>query len=147
MPTGATSAGIRITDVIAHPLKQTLPKPTVTSWGTYTEVSIVLVEVRTDAGITGVGETLARFSPKAYAELIETSLKPRLVGSDPMDIQAHWLHHAARPVRPRRGHAVRGHRRRRYRACGTSWARSPACRSIACSAAWAGRRSPSTPHP
>ena len=43
----------------------------------------LLVEVRTDAGITGVGETLARFSPKAYAELIETSLKPRLVGRIP----------------------------------------------------------------
>ena len=83
-------ADIRITDVIAHPLVQILPQPTVTSWGRYTEVSIVLVEVRTDAGITGVGETLARFSPKAYAELIESSLKPRLVGGNPTDIMAHW---------------------------------------------------------
>ena len=90
MPTGTNSAEIRITDVIAHPLTQKLPRPTVTSWGTYTDVSIVLVEVRTDAGITGVGEALARFSPKAYAELIETSLKPRLVGGNPTDIQAHW---------------------------------------------------------
>lgn len=81
---------IRITDVIAHPLTQTLPKPTVTSWGAYTAVSMVLVEVRTDAGIVGVGETLARFSPKAYAELIETSLKPRLVGQDPRNIGALW---------------------------------------------------------
>jgi L-alanine-DL-glutamate epimerase-like enolase superfamily enzyme len=74
VPTGTNSAEIRITDVIAHPLTQRLPQPTVTSWGKYSEVSIVLVEVRTDAGITGVGEALARFSPKAYAELIETSL-------------------------------------------------------------------------
>jgi L-alanine-DL-glutamate epimerase-like enolase superfamily enzyme len=88
--TAANGAEIRITDVIAHPLKQILPQPTVTSWGTYTEVSIVLVEVRTDAGIVGVGEALARFSPKAYADLIETSLKPRLVGGNPTDIQAHW---------------------------------------------------------
>jgi L-alanine-DL-glutamate epimerase-like enolase superfamily enzyme len=88
--TGINSADIRITDVIAHPLTQRLPRPTVTSWGMYNEVSIVLVEVRTDAGITGVGEALARFSPKAYAELIETSLKPRLVGGNPTDIQAHW---------------------------------------------------------
>jgi galactonate dehydratase len=90
VPTGTNSAEIRITDVIAHPLTQRLPQPTVTSWGKYTEVSIVLVEVRTDAGIIGVGEALARFSPKAYAELIETSLKPRLVGGNPADIQAHW---------------------------------------------------------
>jgi L-alanine-DL-glutamate epimerase-like enolase superfamily enzyme len=88
--TEANSAEIRITDIIAHPLKQTLPRPTVTSWGTYTEVSIVLVEVRTDAGITGVGEALARFSPRSYAELIDTSLKPRLVGGNPTEIQAHW---------------------------------------------------------
>lgn len=87
---GSDKADIRITDVIAHPLTQRLPQPTVTSWGRYTEVSIVLVEVRTDAGITGVGESLARFSPMAYADLIETSLKPRLVGGNPTDIMAHW---------------------------------------------------------
>jgi galactonate dehydratase len=85
-----TGAGIRITDVIAHPLTQTLPKPTVTSWGAYNAVSIVLVEVQTDAGIVGVGETLARFSPKAYAELIETSLKPRLLGQEARDIGRLW---------------------------------------------------------
>jgi galactonate dehydratase len=84
------AAGVRITDVIAHPLTQSLPKPTTTSWGTYSAVSIVLVEVRTDAGIVGVGETLARFAPKAYAELIETALKPRIVGRDARDIAAHW---------------------------------------------------------
>ncbi|WP_325063138.1 mandelate racemase/muconate lactonizing enzyme family protein [Halovulum marinum] len=85
---------IRITDVIAHPLTQRLPKPTVTSWGRYEQVSIVLVEVRTDAGITGVGETLARFAPRAYCNLIETALKPRLVGQPAGSIAAHW--HALR---------------------------------------------------
>lgn len=86
----ATTNAIRITDVIAHPLTQTLPKPTVTSWGAYNQVSIVLVEIRTADGITGVGETLARFSPKAHAELIDTSLKPRLVGQDARNIGALW---------------------------------------------------------
>ncbi|MGH6922518.1 MAG: mandelate racemase/muconate lactonizing enzyme family protein [Propylenella sp.] len=89
-----SGADIRISDVIAHPLSQTLPQPTVTSWGRYSHVSICLVEVRTDAGITGVGEALARFSPRAYAELIDTSLKPRLVGQNPTNITAHW--HAMR---------------------------------------------------
>ncbi len=41
-------------------------------------------------GLVGVGETLARFSPKAYVELIETSLKPRLVGQDARNIGALW---------------------------------------------------------
>ncbi|MDI6025348.1 mandelate racemase/muconate lactonizing enzyme family protein [Corticibacterium sp. UT-5YL-CI-8] len=88
--TPQVSNTIRIVDVIAHPLSQTLPKPTVTSWGVYSQVSIVLVEIRTDAGIVGVGETLARFSPKAYVELIETSLKPRLVDQDARNIGALW---------------------------------------------------------
>lgn len=81
---------LKIVEVIAHPLSQTLPAPTVTSWGSYTKVSLVLVEVRTDAGIVGIGETLARFSPKAYADLIETSLRPRLVGQDARNIGALW---------------------------------------------------------
>lgn len=84
------AGALRITDVIAHPLSQNLPKPTVTSWGVYDKVSLVLVEVRTDQGIIGVGETLARFAPKAYVELIETALKPRLVGQDARDIGALW---------------------------------------------------------
>ncbi|MBY5352994.1 mandelate racemase/muconate lactonizing enzyme family protein [Rhizobium leguminosarum] len=86
----STGKAILISDVVAHPLSQTLPKPTVTSWGTYHEVSMVLVEVHTDAGIVGVGEVLARFSPKAYAELIVTSLKPRLIGQDARNIGALW---------------------------------------------------------
>ncbi|MBU1314487.1 MAG: mandelate racemase/muconate lactonizing enzyme family protein [Alphaproteobacteria bacterium] len=85
-----TPGAVRITDVIAHPLSQTLPTPTITSWGVYSEVSIILIEVRTDAGIVGVGEVLARFSPRAYVELIETSLKPRLIGQDARNIAALW---------------------------------------------------------
>lgn len=81
---------IKITDVIAHPLTQKLPKSTVTSWGTYEHVSLVLVEIRTDAGINGVGETLARFAPKAYAELINNTLRPRLIGKPVHEISAHW---------------------------------------------------------
>ncbi|RVV97748.1 mandelate racemase/muconate lactonizing enzyme family protein [Mesobaculum littorinae] len=87
---GATTGGIRISDVIAHPLTQKLPRPTVTSWGSYEEVSMVLVEVRTDAGIVGIGETLGRFAPRAYARLIETALKPRLVGQPAASIGTHW---------------------------------------------------------
>lgn len=86
----SASADIVITDVIAHPLTQTLPRPTVTSWGAYTDVSIVLVGVHTSEGLVGVGECLARFAPRAYANIIETLLKPRLVGRDAKAIAAHW---------------------------------------------------------
>jgi L-alanine-DL-glutamate epimerase-like enolase superfamily enzyme len=79
-----------IADIIAHPLTQKLPTPTETSWGRYDAVSIMLVEVRTTTGLTGYGETLARFAPRAYAELVERALKPRLVGRDALDIAANW---------------------------------------------------------
>ncbi|KAA0969375.1 mandelate racemase/muconate lactonizing enzyme family protein [Aureimonas fodinaquatilis] len=84
------SEPIEIIDVVAHPLQQTLPVPTVTSWGSYTQVGMVLVEVRTRCGLVGVGETLARFAPKAYAELIHTALRPRLIGQDARNIAALW---------------------------------------------------------
>lgn len=80
----------RISDVIAHPLSAKLTRPTSTSWGTYHEVSIVIVEVRTETGLVGVGETLARFGARAYAEVIEHLLKPRLVGRNACDIAALW---------------------------------------------------------
>lgn len=80
----------RIIEVIAHPLTQRLPAPTQTSWGRYDAVSILLVEVRTVTGLVGVGESLARFAPVAYAELVEAALAPRLLGQDPLAIGANW---------------------------------------------------------
>jgi len=82
-------ADIRITDVLAHPLTQTLAKPSVTSWGTYERVSCVLIEVRTDAGITGVGECLARFAPQANVEAVNSLYRGMLVGQTVFDIARH----------------------------------------------------------
>lgn len=84
----ARSADIKITDVIAHPVSIEM-KNAFTSWGTYNVVSIVLVEIRTDAGITGIGECLARFAPAAYSEAIRTLYRPRLLGKSPLDIARH----------------------------------------------------------
>ena len=81
---------IAISDVIAHPLTCTLSTPQRTGHAEYKAVSMVLVEVRTDAGITGLGECLARFAPTAYAEMIERLLKPLLVGADALAIQGLW---------------------------------------------------------
>jgi galactonate dehydratase len=80
----------RIAEVIAHPLTHRLPAPTQTSWGRYDRVSIMLVELRTDTGLVGFGETLARFAPCAYADLVETALAPRLIGRDAGAIGANW---------------------------------------------------------
>lgn len=80
----------RITRVTAFPLEQRLPQPTKTSWGTYDRICIVMVRVETEQGHVGAGEVLARFAPRAYCELIDTALTPRLIGQDPSDIPMLW---------------------------------------------------------
>lgn len=95
-PSGGSGAqrrlgGIRITDVVAHPLTTPIDDDQQrTSQGSFGTISIVVVEVRTDAGLTGYGEALARYSPRSYATLIDEQLKPRVVGADPFDAGALW---------------------------------------------------------
>jgi galactonate dehydratase len=84
------SADLRISDVIAHPLRATLPDAQRTSQGDWPSLDIVVVEVRTDAGIVGWGECLARTSSPAYAEAVETILKPVLVGRNPFETASLW---------------------------------------------------------
>jgi L-alanine-DL-glutamate epimerase-like enolase superfamily enzyme len=88
-PTPSTETD-RIEAVTAFPLVQKLPQPTQTSWGRYDAISIVMVQVRTAHGHVGAGEVLARFAPKAYCELIDTCLTPRLIGQDPEMISDLW---------------------------------------------------------
>lgn len=87
---GATD-GDRVVSVRCYPLCQQLTQPTQTAWGRYSSISIVLVEVRTREGYVGAGEVLARFSPKAYCELIDSALAPIVVGQDPADIDRLWM--------------------------------------------------------
>jgi len=82
---------MRITEVRATPLAMPVEAGQHrTAWGEYTTIGIVLVEVRTDAGITGHGEGLARAAPQAYARVIEDLLAPRLLGQDPYEIERLW---------------------------------------------------------
>lgn len=83
--------GDRVLSVRSYPLSQQLAQPTQTAWGRYSSISIVVVEVRTRDGYVGAGEVLARFSPKAYCELIDTALAPRVIGQNPADIDSLWM--------------------------------------------------------
>jgi len=82
---------VKIVDVKAYPLTAPIdPDIQKTSAGNFAAVSIVLVEVTTDDGLTGWGEALARWSPGSYATLIETLLKPILIGQSPFDAGRLW---------------------------------------------------------
>ena len=48
------------------------------------------VQVTTDEGVVGLGESLAREAPEATAAIIEKLLKPIIIGRDPQDIDVLW---------------------------------------------------------
>ena len=81
---------LTISAVRAIPLTAQMQAGTRTSQGDFGAVSIVLVEVRTADGLVGYGECLGRFGARAYAELINTVLAPRLLGQSAFDIRRRW---------------------------------------------------------
>lgn len=81
---------LTISAVRAIPLTAQMQAGTRTSQGDFGAVSIVLVEVRTADGLVGYGECLGRFGARAYAELINTVLAPRLLGQGAFDIRRLW---------------------------------------------------------
>ena len=81
---------LTISAVRAIPLTAQMQAGTRTSQGAFGAVSIVLVEVRTADGILGYGECLGRFGGRAYAELINEVLAPRLLGQSAFDIRRLW---------------------------------------------------------
>ena len=50
----------------------------------------IFVEVETDTGITGIGEATTEHHEMAVAAQIDTALKPRLLGMNPMDVEQVW---------------------------------------------------------
>jgi galactonate dehydratase len=81
---------MRIDAVKAIPLLVTLDEPQRTGVATYTKLGIALVEVRTDSGMVGYGECLARYSPRIWAGIVEDLLAPLIVGADPFDTERLW---------------------------------------------------------
>jgi galactonate dehydratase len=79
-----------IARIKSHPLRATLAKAQRTSQGDFPAIEIVVVEVTTSDGMTGVGEALARRGAAGYARMIDEVLTPRLIGKDPADRRAHW---------------------------------------------------------
>lgn len=80
----------RISNVVAHPLRATLPKVQRTSQGDYPAIELVVVEVQTEGGTIGFGEGLCRRGAAGYARFIEEALVPRLIGRDAADRRALW---------------------------------------------------------
>lgn len=81
---------LTIREVIAHPLRAFLPTVQVTSQGDWPSLEIAVVEIRTESGLTGIGEVLGRRGALGYAAFINDALAPKLKGRSAHDRRALW---------------------------------------------------------
>lgn len=83
---------MKITAVRAHCLASPLETPFAFSQGWVKSRGACLVEVQTDAGLTGWGEALCQGlqPPQIAAAAIESALRPLVVGADPLQIEPLW---------------------------------------------------------
>lgn len=80
---------MKISDVVTHQLSVDVDEPFTSSRGwTYKTKGACLVEIRTDDGIVGWGDC---YGPAAVNKtIVDTLLKPSVVGRDPFDVEVIW---------------------------------------------------------
>lgn len=80
---------MRIVDIRTHQLQSKVERPFTSSRGwVYATRTAMLVEILTDDGIVGWGEC---YGPAAVCRsIVESLLKPRLIGRDPFDVEVLW---------------------------------------------------------
>lgn len=92
---------MRITDVIAHVLSVPLDEPFAFSQGWVTHRSSVIVEIVTDEGVTGWGESMCQGlqPPELSAAVINVKLRPLLLGREIDDVEVLWeeMYNVTRP--------------------------------------------------
>ncbi len=83
---------MKVVNVKTHSLSSPVKEPYANSIGWVKRRSTVIVEVITDEGITGWGEALCHGlqPPEVCAAVVETALKPVVLGQDPFDVDVLW---------------------------------------------------------
>lgn len=81
---------MQVRSVEAIPLEVRLERPWRTGVATFSSYCMVLVRVTTDDGLVGHGECLARYQPRSWSDLVNDVLGPKVVGSDPFDVEGVW---------------------------------------------------------
>ena len=102
---------MKITDLKIHVLKSPLAEPFAFSQGWVRQRSATLLEILTDQGFSGWGEAFAQGlePPEIAAAVIDSALRPLLIGADPLDIEVLWhrMYHMTRDY-GRKGSVVAG---------------------------------------
>ncbi len=92
---------MKIIDVIPHVISTPLEEPFSFSQGWVEKRSSMIVEIVTDEGIIGWGESLCHGlqPPEIAASFVEFCFKPMLLGRDPFDVEVLWeqMYNRTRP--------------------------------------------------
>lgn len=92
---------MKICDVVAHPISVPLDTPFYFSQGWVNKRSSLIVEIVTDDGISGWGESLCHGQqpPHIAAAFIEQVFKPLLLNRNPFDVEVLWeqMYNTTRP--------------------------------------------------
>ncbi len=78
---------MKITDLKTTILSVPFSKPTFWPFGRWDGSTVVVIEIETDEGITGLGESICLQNPAEAAELLIQGTKPLLIGQDPFDTE------------------------------------------------------------
>src|SRR5215469_1436285 len=101
MAASSRARPMKITDVKTHVLSTPLEEPFAFSMGWVMKRSTMVVEVVTDEGITGWGESLCHGlqPPEIAASIVQAALAPIVVGQDPFDVDVLWerMYNLTRP--------------------------------------------------
>jgi L-alanine-DL-glutamate epimerase-like enolase superfamily enzyme len=79
---------MKITDILVHPMGMPAERVRWTAQEITRRVELTLVEVRTDAGIVGLGEISS--GPQSAVSKLLDDMTPVIVGMDPLAIDAVW---------------------------------------------------------
>lgn len=102
---------MKIKDLKIYVLKSALAEPFAFSQGWVHQRSATLVEIITDEGITGWGESFAQGlePPEISAAVIDHALRPIVIGANPLDVEVLWhsMYHQTRDY-GRKGSVIAG---------------------------------------
>ena len=92
---------MKIADVKTHVLETRLEEPFAFAMGWVRKRSTMIVEITTDTGVTGWGESLCHGlqPPEIAATIVDVALKPVVLGQDPFDVDVLWerMYNLTRP--------------------------------------------------
>ena len=80
---------MKITDLKTTILSVPFAKPTFWPFGRWEGMTVVVIELETDEGITGLGESVCLQNSAEAVNAVIESAKPLLMGQDPFDTE--WI--------------------------------------------------------